>query len=189
VWRCVAGCAVHPVGDAGAGEGKRSVGARSVPVGQRESERLVMGACREPKTRSAAEESSPQARAERTIAIWCEGVFRRYRGVLRLEVNVGWQAGPRNVWIRSVRPCVPSPKRRVDVSVGDPAGRPLRVRTSEAVGVHALGCASAAFHLTPGPHWHRGRSHTWGAEATDGTIKRGAWPEKTVDHRASAPCL
>ena len=28
----------------------------------------------------------------RTIAIWCEGVFRRYRAVLRLEVKVVRQA-------------------------------------------------------------------------------------------------
>jgi hypothetical protein len=30
-----------------------------------------------------------------------EGVCRRDKGVLRLEVNVVWQAGPRKVWIRS----------------------------------------------------------------------------------------
>ena len=87
-------------------------------------------------------------------------------------------------------PTMPAvPDKRMEVSVSDPAVRALRVRTGEAVGVHALGCSSAAFHLTPRPHWHRGRFHTWRAEATDGTIKRGAWPEKTVEHRASAPFL
>ncbi len=36
----------------------------------RESERLVMVACREPKTRRASDGSSPQARADSTIPIW-----------------------------------------------------------------------------------------------------------------------
>jgi hypothetical protein len=34
---------------------------------------------------------------ESTMAIWCEGVFKRYKGVLRLEVNVLRQAWHRNV--------------------------------------------------------------------------------------------
>jgi hypothetical protein len=49
---------------------------------------LVMVAWREPKTRSAAEGSSPSASADSTMATFWEGVFRRYKGVLRLEVNV-----------------------------------------------------------------------------------------------------
>ena len=47
-----------------------------------------MVSCRYPKTRSAAEASSPQARAESTRAIWWEGVFSRYSGVCRRAVNV-----------------------------------------------------------------------------------------------------
>ena len=49
---------------------------------------VVMVACRKPKTREAAEGSSPSARAESTWATCWEGVFSRYKGVLRLEVNV-----------------------------------------------------------------------------------------------------
>ena len=44
------------------------------------------------ETRSAAEGSSPSARAESTMAICCEGVFKRYKGVFRLEVTVERQA-------------------------------------------------------------------------------------------------
>jgi hypothetical protein len=46
-----------------------------------------------------------------------DGVFRQYNGVLRLAVNVMRQAGPRKVRMRSARPCLPSPKRRMDGSV------------------------------------------------------------------------
>jgi hypothetical protein len=80
------------------------------------------------------------------------------------------------------------PNQRVDASISDAEVRTLLIGTGEAFGVNALGCSSPAFHLTPGAYWRRGRSHTWGAEATEGTIQRGAWPEETVDHRASAPC-
>ena len=48
----------------------------------------------------------------------------------------------------------------VDVSIGDPEVRALLVETSEARGVYSLGCSPAAFHLTPGAYWRRGRSHT-----------------------------
>src|SRR2546429_729394 len=49
---------------------------------------VVMVACRKPKTREATEGSSPSARAESTWATCWEGGFSRYKGVLRLEVNV-----------------------------------------------------------------------------------------------------
>ena len=39
--------------------------------------------------------------AESTMAIWCEGVFKRYKGVLRRAVNVVRQARQRNVWMHS----------------------------------------------------------------------------------------
>jgi hypothetical protein len=47
--------------------------------------------------------------------------------------------------------------QRVDLGIGDPAIRALRVGTSKALGVHALGGSSAAFDLAPGAyrprHW------------------------------------
>jgi hypothetical protein len=158
VWRFAACCAVHPGGDAGAGDGKRRVGARSGHVDQREPEKLAMVACREPCDPLGRRRVQPFGQREiGTRALWCEGAFRRDRGVWRLEVNVGWQPRPRTVWMRSVRPCLPSPTRRVEVSVCDPAGRALQMRTSQAVGVHALGCPSAAFPLTPGPRLPQGQ--------------------------------
>src|SRR5437764_921782 len=64
VWRSGASSAVHPTGDAGARGCGRSAHARCGRAPQRVSERLMMVACREPKTRSAADGSSPSASAE-----------------------------------------------------------------------------------------------------------------------------
>jgi hypothetical protein len=80
--------------------------------------------------------------------------------------------------IRSAWPCVPSPKRRVNVSIGDSRVRTLSVRTGEALGVHPLRCSPAAFHLMPGAHRRRRWLHTGresGGEATGWTIAWGAW--------------
>jgi len=38
----------------------------------------------------------------------------------------------------------------MDLSIGDPAVRALRVGTSEALGIYAFGCSSAAFDLAKG---------------------------------------
>ena len=77
----------------------------------------------------------------------------------------------------------------VDVSICDPGVWALLVRTGEALGVYPLGCSPAAFHLTPGTYWRRGRSHTGAGEATDGTIAWGAWLEKTVDCGVQRHCF
>jgi hypothetical protein len=58
----------------------------------RGTERLVIVACRKPKTRSAAEASSPSASADNTTATCWEGVFRRYKGVWSRALNVVRQA-------------------------------------------------------------------------------------------------
>ena len=71
VWSCAAWCAAHPAADAGAGDGRRSVRARSVHVAQRESERLVMVACREPCDPFGSGRVQPFSQREiRTMAIW-----------------------------------------------------------------------------------------------------------------------
>ncbi len=112
VERSAAWCAVHPAADAGAGDGRRSARVGSARAPQREPERLVMVACREPCDLWGLGRVQPFGQREiRTMAIWREGVFRRERGVLRLDVNVGRQAGPRNVWICSAWPCLPSPTK------------------------------------------------------------------------------
>ena len=72
---------------------------------------VVTVACRKPKTRSAADGSNPSASAVSTIATCWEGVFKRYNGVSCRALNVVWQAWQRNVWIRSTRPCLPSPTK------------------------------------------------------------------------------
>jgi hypothetical protein len=75
----------------------------------------------------------------------------------------------------------------VDLSIGDAEVRTLLVGTSEALGVHSLGCSPPAFHLTPGAYWRRGRLHAWRGETAKGAIKRGARLEQTVDQSPSAP--
>src|SRR5215471_14728771 len=52
--------------------------------------------------------------------------------------------------MRSARPYLPSPNRRVDPIIGDPEVRALLVGTGEALGLYPLGCSSAAFHLCAG---------------------------------------
>ena len=149
-----------------------------------------MVACRWPKTRSAAEGSSPSASADSTTATCWEGVFRRYKGVLRLEVNVVRQVGPRNVWIRSAWPCLPSPKRRMKVSIGDAEVRALLIGAGETLGVHPLRCSPPAFHLAPGAYKRRNRSHTRrrsAGEMAGRAVKWGVWPKETGEPDALGP--
>ena len=151
-----------------------------------------MVACRKPKTRSAAEGSNPSASADSTTATCCEAVFSRYKGVSRLEVKVVRQAGPRKVWIGSARPCLPSPKRRVDSSVKDAKVAALLIRTSEAFGVYPLWCSPAALHLTPGMHWHRrcpASQQGSGGESTGRAIIWRAGLKETGERRAHSSCF
>jgi len=69
------------------------------------------------------------------MAICCEGVFRRYKGVFRLEVNVERQAGPRNAWMRSAWPYLPSPKSRMHMSLDNAEVQALLVGTGVTLGV------------------------------------------------------
>ena len=48
----------------------------------------------------------------------------------------------------------------VNVGICDPGVRAYAVRTGETFCVHPLRGTSAAFHLTPGAYWRRGRTHT-----------------------------
>src|SRR5215469_3426071 len=73
---------------------------------------------------------------------------------------------------------------RMNVSIGDAEVGALVIGTGIALGVHALGCSPAAFHLTPGAHsWRclrydqRGR----GGETTGGAVVWGARLEQTVE--------
>ena len=80
--------------------------------------------------------------------------------------------------------------QRVDLGIGDPAIRALRVGTGKALGVHALGCSSAAFDLAPGAY----RPRRWlftrrgsGGETTGGAIVWAAGLEQTVEPAALGP--
>jgi hypothetical protein len=72
--------------------------------------------------------------------------------------------------------------------ISDSWEQALLIGAGEALGGYPLWCSSAAFHLTQGTYRCRDRSHPEGAEATNEAINQGAWLEKAVDHRASAPC-
>ena len=66
----------------------------------------------------------------------------------------------------------------VNVRVCDVRVGALAVRTGETLRVHPLGCASAAFHLTPGADRRRRRPHSrrvGAGEATGGAIVWRAW--------------
>jgi len=81
---------------------------------------------------------------------------------------------------------------RVNVSFGYAEVGALSVGTGVALGVHSLGCSSAAFHLTPGADKRRSRFHTWrrsAGETAGRAVKWSAWFEQTVDQRASPCCL
>jgi hypothetical protein len=79
------------------------------------------------------------------------------------------------------------PNQSMHVSVCDSRVGALSVRTGETLSVHPLGCASAAFHLTPGAYSRRHRPHNrrvGAGGATDGAIVWGARLEKAVDRGA-----
>ncbi len=79
----------------------------------------------------------------------------------------------------------------VELSIGDPEVRTLRVGTSEALGVHSLGCSPPAFDLAPGTHRQRRWSSTRrgsGDETTGGAIVWAAGLEQTVERGAHLGC-
>src|SRR5215469_12958761 len=75
----------------------------------------------------------------------------------------------------------------MDARVSDAKVRALLVRTGEALGVHALGRSSPAFHLWPGSHRCRRRlsiRRDSGGETTGGAIAWRARLEQTVEPAA-----
>ena len=93
------------------------------------------------------------------MAICCEGVFKRYKGVLRRARERG-MAGETSKGLDAFGLTVLAISNQcMNVSIGDSEVRALLIGTGEAVGVYPLRCSQAAFHLTPGTYWHRGRSH------------------------------
>ncbi|GHO80135.1 hypothetical protein KSD_79060 [Ktedonobacter sp. SOSP1-85] len=83
-------------------------------------------------------------------------------------------------------PMLAIPDQRVNVSIGNPAILALLIGTSEALGVHPLGCSPPAFHLRPETH----RSRRWpctrrgrGGETAGGAIVWAAGLEQMVELR------
>src|SRR5215469_13439739 len=112
-----------------------------------------MVACRKPKTRSAAEASSPSASAQSTrehhgnlLGGSFQMVQRRIassaeRGVARLTAE---RLDPLSM------PMLAIPDERMDVSVSDPEVQTLLIGTGETLGIDAFRGTSPAFDLAPG---------------------------------------
>jgi hypothetical protein len=143
---------------------------------------VVIVAGPKPKTREAAEGSSPsESRRQHDGDPAREGVFSRYNGVSRRALNVVRQARPRNVWMCPALPCVPSPTRACSRASVLPKEEHCRFgQANPSVGMRMAGSPSA-FHLTPGTyrrrwlHTRRGR----GGETTGGAIVWAAGLEET----------
>jgi len=159
-------CAWTPARVRKAGDSGLTIALR--PVGLRKDPALQPG--QRAPWRSAARGFSDETRA------CCDG-----------HVNVERQAGPRNVWMRSAWPCLPSPKSRMNLSIGHAEVLALLVGTGVPLGVDSLGCSAAAFDLAPRAYWcwrwpssRRGS----GGEPTGGAIVWGSWREQTVERGA-----
>jgi hypothetical protein len=109
-----------------------------------------MVACRKPKTRSAAEASSPQAECRQHHGDLLGRGFQAVQG----SVASGSKGGVARLTTERLDAlalamlAIANP--RVAVSVGDAEVQTLLIGTGEAFGVHALGGSSPAFHLAPG---------------------------------------
>jgi hypothetical protein len=80
------------------------------------------------------------------------------------------------------------PNQRVDLIIGDAEVGTLRVGTGEALGVHALGGSSPAFHLAPGTYRRRPSTRRGsGGETTGGAIVWAAGLQETMERRALGP--
>jgi len=94
------------------------------------------------------------------MATWCEGVFRRYKGVSRRALNVVRQAGPRKVADPLGTAMRAISNQSMNVGIGDAEVRALLIGTGEALGVYPLGGSPPAFDLAPGAYRRRRRSHS-----------------------------
>ena len=110
VWRSGAGCAARRSSRCGRCRWQKQRSCQVRACSPARVSHVVMVACRKPCDPLGSEiGSNPSASAVSTMAICCEGVFTRYKGVLRRALKVVRQAGPRKVWICSTCPCLPSP--------------------------------------------------------------------------------
>ena len=86
------------------------------------------------------------------MATCWEGVFRRYKGVLRRARERGVAILAAKGLDRLSTPMLAIPDERMEGSIGVPEVSALPVGTGKAFRVYAFGGTSAAFHLSPGTH-------------------------------------
>jgi hypothetical protein len=111
---------------------------------------VVMVACRKPKTRSAAEGSSPSASRDEHHGDLLRGSFQTVQGS-GAPGSEGGAASETSKGLDALGTAMLAiSDEGVDVSIGDPEVRASLVGTGEALGLYPLGCSSAAFDLTPG---------------------------------------
>ena len=150
VRRCAAGCVVRPAGGEGAGDGRRSARAGCVRAHQHGTERLVIVACRKPKTRRASDESSPSASRDEHHGDLVRWGFQTVQG----SVAPGSEraaTGRASKCLNALSSAMFAISHQsVDSSISDAKVKALLVRTGEAFGIYALGSSPAAFHPTPG---------------------------------------
>jgi hypothetical protein len=139
---------------------------------------LVIVACRKPKTRSAAEASSPSESRREHHSDLVRGGFQAIQGGVAsgTEGAVAGRASKRLDALGLAMFAISD--QSVDVCLSDSKVQALLIGTGEALGGYPLGCSPPAFDLAPGTHRRKGRSHTrrdGAGEATGGAIAWGAW--------------
>jgi len=125
----------------------------------------------------------------------CDVMGRGFQPV-QWDVASGCESGVTGLTAKGLNPfglaMLAIANQRVDMRLNDSKVQALAVGTGKALGLHALWCSSAAFHLTPGTH----RQWRWpspqrgsGGESTGGAIVWRAWLEQTLQRGAHNSCL
>src|SRR5215469_4373460 len=147
-----------------------------------------MVACRKPKTRSAAEWSSPSASAQSTREHHGDLMRRGYQAIQRgvASRTEGAVTGRTSESLDAFGLAMLAiANQRVDVSSGNAKVGTVSGGTGIALGLHSLGCSPAAFHFTPGTHRNRCWSGSRGGSGGQTTSRAIVWRaglEQTLDH-------
>jgi hypothetical protein len=152
----------------------------------------VIVACRKPKTRSAADESSPRAEGRQHHG----DLLRRGFQTIQRRVAPGREGGAARLTAKRLdrlgMAMLAVPNQCMDVSIGVAEVRTLLVGAGVAVRVDTFGSPSPTFHFTPGAYWCRGRFPTgwWSAGETAGeAIVWAAGLEQTGEPAALGPAF
>ena len=155
VERSAAWCAVHPAGDAGAGDGRRSARVGSARAPQREPERLVMVACREPCDPWGLGRVQPFGQRSEHHGDLARGGFQTGEGSVAPGCERGTAGRASKCLDLLGMAMLAISDQSVDVSIGDAEGWALLVGTGVALRVSAFGSSSPACDLAPEPHRQR----------------------------------